>query len=401
MRILQSQVALTSSRAATTTDSTRTTIEAWVGNRPSQPALTSIANGPTGRSADAAAQAAAQLGVRRLGPAALASLSAPTRGSGPRAQLPGLGYAAAPAAGPVSAPDSSLDDPTMNDPQLRILALLVEAMTGRKVHVMNPAEVRTDAEAAAQRAGAQAAAAQTAAASSGAQAPAQAQQPAGWGVDVRVQQVHRETETTAYSAAGQIVTADGRTVDFAYQASMHRELVQSSQAEITLGDAIRKVDPIALNLSGGTVALSETRTGFDIDSDGSAESVALPAAGTYFLALDRNGNGRVDTGSELFGPSSGNGFAELRALDGDGNGWIDEGDTIYASLRLWSGGDANGGLQSLAEAGVGALYVGANVATHFDIRNGANETLGQVVSSSVYLSEDGTPGALQQVDLTA
>ena len=83
----------------------------------------------------------------------------------------------------------------------------------------------------------------------------------------------------------------------------------------------------------------------------------------------------------------------------DGNGWIDSGDTSYASLRLWSGPDA--AMRSLPEAGGSALYVGASIATKFDLRSGTNEALGQVISSSVYLADSGRPGALQQVDLTA
>jgi hypothetical protein len=44
--------------------------------------------------------------------------------------------------------------------------------------------------------------------------------------------------------------------------------------------------------------------------------------------------------------------------------------------------------------------VGQSAATQFDLRNAANETLRQIRSSSLYLSEDGKPGAMQQVDLT-
>jgi hypothetical protein len=186
---------------------------------------------------------------------------------------------------------------------------------------------------------------------------------------------------------------------------MHLELVVELDGpagvgdDLPAGDAVKKVDPIALNLAGGPVALSDARTGFDVNSDGKAENVALPAAGTVFVALDRNGNGTIDNGSELFGPATGNGFAELRALDGDANGWIDEGDAAYGNLRLWTG--PNAGITSLAEAGVGALYVGASVSSQFDLRSGSNEQLGQVRSSSVYLAENGKPGILAQVDLTA
>jgi hypothetical protein len=218
-------------------------------------------------------------------------------------------------------------------------------------------------------------------------------------VEVQTEQIHQETESTDFSAAGRVVLTDGRTISFDYQLGMHREFSQRVASDFQFGDAVKKVDPIALNLSGGPVSLRSDRSGFDINSDGTAEQVALPADGTYFLAIDRNGNGTIDNGSELFGPATGNGFAELKSLDSDGNGWIDEGDAAYGALELWSG--AAGGLQSLDAVGVEALYVGKSVSTQFDIRNAANETMGQVVSSSVYLGENGRPGAMAQVDLTA
>ena len=290
---------------------------------------------------------------------------------------------------------SDPDDPTITDPNLRALILLIERLTGHKVHLSRLADVPTDAAAAAQQAGDRAAAALAAASQGTAAAP----QKAGWGVEVQTEQVHRETETTDFTAAGQVVTGDGRTISFDYRLGMHRDLTQTATADLQFGDAVKKVDPIALNLTGGPVALSSERSGFDIDSDGAAEQVALPASGTYFLALDRNGNGTIDNGNELFGPATGNGFTELASLDADGNGWIDGGDAAYARLKLWDG--AGGALKSLADAGVGALYVGASAPTQFDLRSAANETMGQVVSSSVYLGETGTPGTIAQVDLTA
>lgn len=108
--------------------------------------------------------------------------------------------------------------------------------------------------------------------------------------------------------------------------------------------------------------------------------------GTYmngFLALDRNGNGRIDNGSELFGsftaqPASDhrNGFAALRVFDdpangGNGNGKIDPGDAVYSSLLLWIDQNHNGvsepsELFSLSEAGIFAIDLTYSENSYFD-----------------------------------
>jgi hypothetical protein len=378
MRIEQSQVGLASRRVATVSDTARSSMQAWLGDKPARAVATTP---PAGLAVGAAQAAIARLSAEAHKAAAQA---------GRMTQL-----TAGPARESAASSSADLTDPTVTDPNLRALIMLIERLTGHKVHLIKPGDVRTDAESASQQAGAQAA--QAVAAANGQQA-AQPQQ-AGWGVEVHVEQTHQETETTGFTAAGQVVTADGRQISFDYQLVMHRDFTQTATLDIQAGDAIKKVDPIALNLTGGPVALASTRSAFDLNADGATEQVALPAAGTYFLALDRNGNGTIDSGAELFGPTSGNGFTELKALDTDGNGWIDEGDAAYANLKLWSGTD--GGTTSLEQAGVGALFVGKTASTQFDLRSDANETLGQVISSSVYLNEDGRPGALQQVDLTA
>ncbi len=136
---------------------------------------------------------------------------------------------------------------------------------------------------------------------------------------------------------------------------------------------------------------------FDLDLDGTPDQVALPAAGSAFLALDRNHNGRIDDGSELFGPASGNGFAELKSLDGDGDGWIDEDDPAFADLRVWNGGPT---MQTLAQAGVGAIDTSA-VATPFTLGDSDATAAGFVRSTGLWLAEDGSAHTVQQVDIVA
>lgn len=65
--------------------------------------------------------------------------------------------------------------------------------------------------------------------------------------------------------------------------------------------------------------LTEAKYNFDLDSDGREDLISFVRPGSGFLALDLNGDGRVNDGRELFGPATGDGFAELARYDQDGN----------------------------------------------------------------------------------
>jgi len=97
--------------------------------------------------------------------------------------------------------------------------------------------------------------------------------------------------------------------------------------------------------------LSEPRSGvlFDIDGDGAKERVSwpLPGAQVAFLAIDRNGNGAIDNGIELFGsqtlPGTGGGFSALIKYDGPRTtGAIDSSDALFQRLLLWTDNNHNG-----------------------------------------------------------
>jgi hypothetical protein len=227
---------------------------------------------------------------------------------------------------------------------------------------------------------------------------AAAQPPAGYGVEYDYHASHSEFEQTSFAANGVIKTTDGKEIRFDLQLEMSRSYHEESDVSLRLGDATRqKKDPLVLNFAGTAAQLGDQRFKFDLDADGTAESINRLASGSGFLTLDRNHDGRINNGGELFGTRSGDGFADLATLDGDGNGWIDENDAAFAQLGVWTP-DANGGgkVQSLKEANVGALSL-ARVATPYDLRDGSNQTLGQIRSSGVFLQDvEEVPDGLRQ-----
>lgn len=124
-----------------------------------------------------------------------------------------------------------------------------------------------------------------------------------------------------------------------------------------------QADPLALDLDGNGLRTTGVEGGvqFDINADGRLDQVSVTAGSDAFLALDRNNNGRIDDGRELFGDQNGasNGFEELSRYDDNTDGRIDARDSIYSQLQLLRF-SATGGqsLSSLEAAGVSAIDLG-------------------------------------------
>lgn len=274
------------------------------------------------------------------------------------------------------------------DPRFRFLKHLIEALTGRAIDTLRPSDLRVDETAA----------------EAIEQPPAEGRRAdgprrAGFGIEYDFHSVSQEYEYTSFEAEGLVRTADGQEIRFRLELEMERAHAETSSVQVRLGDA-RVKDPLVLDFAGTSAQLSDVRFAFDLDADGQAENVPMLGGGRGYLAIDRNRNGRIDDGSELFGPTTGDGFAELAMLDTDGSGWIDEADAKFADLRIWTPlADGSDSVVTATEAGVGALYLG-RVATPFELQGAANDTLGVMRSSSIYLREDGTAGTVSQIDLS-
>lgn len=204
-----------------------------------------------------------------------------------------------------------------------------------------------------------------------------------------------ESESTNFSSVGTVTTADGKNISFDLAMSMQREYSYTETSEFS--QSVLFKDPIVINYPGTSADLSDEKYAFDIDADGNEDLISYFNNGAM-LALDRNNDGVINDGSELFGAISGNGFADLAAYDEDGNNYIDEADSIFADLKLWTKTADDDSLTSLRSMDVGAIYLGATD-TPFDIKGEGNQFNGKVQASSFYLTDAGKVGSVQQVDM--
>ena len=122
-------------------------------------------------------------------------------------------------------------------------------------------------------------------------------------------------------------------------------------------EAEQDASPIVIDLNGDgvkTLALAGKRH-FDLDNNGFAEQTAWVDGGDGLLVRDLDGNGRIESGAELFGDHTGfadgtmaaDGYAALAEHDDNGDGLIDAKDPIWRELQVWR--DENSDAHSAAE----------------------------------------------------
>lgn len=213
-------------------------------------------------------------------------------------------------------------------------------------------------------------------------ATAGAQQPtSGFSLDF----VHESTTVVRVDIEGRDESGEFRV---RFEAIRHERTSLSINAS---QQPQQQADPLILDLDGNGIQTTGIENGvlFDMTGDGRKERTSFVSGNDAFLALDRNGNGGIDDGRELFGDQHGasNGFEELAGFDENGDGRIDAGDGIFTQLRLFSlNPDGSQNLRMLDEAGISAI--------HLDYRNAAidlnrDDRLAQTGS---YERDDGSTG---------
>ena len=165
-----------------------------------------------------------------------------------------------------------------------------------------------------------------------------------------------------------------------------------------------RLDPLVLDLDGDGIETlpinTTTPVMFDLNNSGVKKSVGWIKSDDGFLVMDRNGNGTIDTGAELFGdatPLSGggtaaDGFAALAQLDSNLDGQMTADDSAFANLRVWRDLNQNGlseagELSTLAELDITSINVAASSHT-ITVTNG-----NLITDQGTYTRGDGTTGS--------
>ncbi len=263
-------------------------------------------------------------------------------------------------------------------PELRMIKLYIEKLTGKKINIRH---INTETD----------------------NARISTNKPitepqSNFIIEYEYKELLHESEKLYISTKGVIKTTDGQTIEFTLSVNLNREFIKKQNIKLIIGNSVVN-DPLIINFNGDSVKLKDTKFYFDIDSDGQDEQIPFFESNSGFLAFDRNEDGIINNGKELFGPETGDGFSELSRYDLDQNKWIDENDPIFDKLAIWSK-DLSGEnkLESIRQKGIGAIYLGTEIA-QFQFKNKQNETLGKLRASGIYTKENGSIDTIQQIDL--
>ena len=165
-----------------------------------------------------------------------------------------------------------------------------------------------------------------------------------------------------------------------------------------------RVDPLIFDLDGDgikTTSLDKSRTYFDLDSNGFAERTAWVDASDGLLVLDRNNDGQITSGQELFGDQTllangvraASGFEALKEFDSNRDGRIDAKDEVYSKLKIWR--DLNGDgisqaeeLKGLGDYNIASISLSSTSSNASDVMNNIQRRVGS------FIKTDGSGGVI-------
>ncbi len=183
-------------------------------------------------------------------------------------------------------------------------------------------------------------------AESGGPDPSGAAQPAADTLSVDLLEIHAE-RWELHLQDGQ-----GRTLD----ASGTHVSLRAARLRAEASAQAPPKDPLVIDFSGEGPTTTGARGAkvFDLGAEGQAAPTSFVSGDTAFLVLDRNGDGIINDGGELFGDQHGavDGYAELATFDANQDARIDAEDPVFAALELWR---SDGSRTPLAASGIASL----------------------------------------------
>ncbi|MFA5455500.1 MAG: calcium-binding protein [Sulfurimonas sp.] len=198
--------------------------------------------------------------------------------------------------------------------------------------------------------------------------------------------------------------------DFAYNADNHSTIPSDMNGLFNSAQdwTPPRIDPLVFDIDGDGIETIQIDINspilFDHDGDGVKTATGWVKSDDALLVLDRNANGTIDNGSELFGDQTlvngvkaTDGFAALSAEDSDANGIFDINDTNFGNVRLWQDLNQNGisetnELKTLTQAGIVSISL-SSTQTNIAVNGGVQTAKGTFTKS------DGTTGESATVDV--
>jgi hypothetical protein len=163
-------------------------------------------------------------------------------------------------------------------------------------------------------------------------------------------------------------------------------------------------EPLVIDLDGTGVQFTDKWASFDLAATGQLVKMPVLSRGSALLALDQDGNGRIDSGAELLGNAGScgarrciDGIDALAAHDANHDGVIDSHDAVYGKLLLWrdqngDGVSQPGELVSIREAGIAAISLDARTDRAWTHQAGH-----AALRSLTFAKQDGTAGMIHDV----
>lgn len=256
------------------------------------------------------------------------------------------------------------------DPKYRIMALLLEALTGEKI-------TQATFRAAAQLPPA-----------------ASPNSPVSASPIFEYRYQMEEHSRMDFSAEGSVRLEDGSVRTFSL--SIRWEQNFSESLRLRMQDGKVMTDPLVISLDGAQ-PLSSNAFAFNLTGK-EGENLPYISGKAGYLARDLDQDGTITNGTELFGPTSGAGFMELSALDGDKNGWIDGNDAAFKQLRVWTVSEAAESLLTLEQVGIGAISL-QTAQLDYTLKSTADTPIAHYKKASVALGETEGVYGIYEVDV--